>query len=98
MANRSAAGFGKVMSVTCLPASSAPAPAPMRPAGDIALNHSLQLLARGREAAFRCAWTDGRPALTKGLPMPGEDDPSREVRPDHAVDIFRGNYLQVDRI
>src|SRR6516162_9014985 len=45
MANRSAAGFGKVMSVTCLPASSAPAPAPMRPAGDIALNHSLQLLA-----------------------------------------------------
>ena len=45
MANRSAAGFGKVMSVTCLPASSAPPPAPMRPAGDIALNHSLQLLA-----------------------------------------------------
>jgi hypothetical protein len=47
---------------------------------------------------FGVAGQMGRPALTKGLQMPGEDDPSREVRPDHAADIFRGNHLQVDRI
>ena len=85
MANRSAAGFGKVMSVTCLPASSAPAPAPMRPAGDIALNHSLQLLALwscGRRVSVAQAQRQihrahpGRPhrrwsLVTQGLVRPG---------------------------
>ena len=39
MANRSAAGFGKVMSVTCLPPSSAPA----RPAGNRHQQHAARL-------------------------------------------------------